>query len=303
MKEVLGELIEFVESFIDDITVHSKTFEEHIEHIKIVLDRLRKAKLKLNSEKCVWCARSVKILGHKVSENEIKMDLSKIEAIKNHLAPKNIKQLQSFLGLCNYYRRFAEKFSYIAQPLFIVLAKDAKYRWSEECEKAFNELKNALTSYPVLRIIDKKKPLKAYTDASGCILTQIDDDGKEYIVACYSRLLNNHEINFSTTEKECLSVIECRRKWRNYGDIELVVDHYALQWLSSIRSSRTACYRPGKNHLNADAISRPVINYIINNDRNDNECVSRDPYENNILYELITTGKERCDVSKSIAIS
>ncbi|CAF1094442.1 unnamed protein product, partial [Brachionus calyciflorus] len=161
MKEILGDLNHFVESFIDYITVHSKTFEEHVEHIKIVLNCLRKANLRLNPEKCVWFARSVKILGHIVSKNEIKMDPSKIEAIKKRLAPKTVKQLQSFIGLCNFYRRFVPKFSYIAQPLFNLLTKNNKFVWTEDCEKALIELKNALTSYPVLRIFDPNRPLKA----------------------------------------------------------------------------------------------------------------------------------------------
>ena len=249
------------------------------------------------------------------------MDPAKIEAIKNRLAPKNVKQLQSFLGLCNYYRRFVQQFSCIAQPLFVLLAKDVRYIWSEECEKAFRDLKNALTSYPVLKIIDPKKPLKAYTDASGLaiggILTQYDDDGKEYIVACYSRLLNKHEINYSTTEKECLSLIECKREWRNYGDIEFIVDHYALQWLNSIKNPEgrlgrwslelqdvdlKVTYRPGKQHINADALSRPVINFIVDLNDNQVDSTSRDPYKNSNLHDLITTKKLKCGISNKTAL-
>ncbi|CAF0805217.1 unnamed protein product [Brachionus calyciflorus] len=117
-----------------------------------------------------------------------------------------------------------------------------KFDWSEDCEKAFKQLKNALSNYPVLRIFDPKRPLKAYTDESdlaiGGVLTQKDDDGQEYIVACYSRLLNKHEKNYSTPEKECLSLIDCRREWRKYGDIEFVTDHPALQWIKNIKNPK-----------------------------------------------------------------
>ncbi|CAF1073837.1 unnamed protein product, partial [Brachionus calyciflorus] len=288
MKEILGDLIKFVESFIDNITVHSKTFEEHIEHIKIVLSCLSEAKLKLNPEKCVWFARSVNILGHIVSKNEIMMDPSKIDAIKNRLAPRTVKQLQSFIGLCNFYRRFVLMFSYIAQPIFTLLNKDNKFIWTAECKEIFIELKNALTSYPILRIVDPNRPLKAYTDASGLAIE----------------------------EKECLSVIECKREWRNYGDIEFVVDHYALQWLSSIKNLQgrlgrwslelqeidlKVTYRPGKLNGNADAISRPVINFIVDQVDIEKEPKSRDPYKNVLLKELIITKKVRSSISKKFA--
>ena len=110
MHQVLGNL-NFVEIYLDDITIHSKTFEEHMSHLKIVFDKLREAKLKVNHEKCTWCSRSLKLLGHIVSENTISMDGSKIEAIKERLPPKNVKQLQQFLGIYNYYRRFVKDYA------------------------------------------------------------------------------------------------------------------------------------------------------------------------------------------------
>ncbi|CAF1158453.1 unnamed protein product, partial [Brachionus calyciflorus] len=126
--------------------------------------------------------------------------------------------------------------------------------------------------------------------------------------ACYSRLLNKHEINCKTTEKECLAVIECRREWRNYGEIEFVVDYSALQWLNSIKNPQgrlgrwslelhdvdlKISYRPGKNHGNADAISRPVINFIINENEEDENFHSRDPYKNILLNEAIISKRLR----------
>ncbi|CAF0914320.1 unnamed protein product [Brachionus calyciflorus] len=145
-----------------------------------------------------------------------------------------------------------------------------------------------------------KDDITAYTGASGLanggILTQTDDDGKEYIVVCYSRLLNKHEINYSTTEKECLSLIECKREWRNYGDIEFIVDHYALQWLNSIKNPQV------KQHLNANALSRPVINFIVDLNDNQVDSTSRDPFENSNLHDLITTKKLRCGIPNKTAL-
>ncbi|CAF1027119.1 unnamed protein product, partial [Brachionus calyciflorus] len=155
-----------------------------------------------------------------------KQKLIKFESLdlSKELTLRQINGAYSISGGQRFLKRFVPMFSYIAQPLFTLLNKDNKFIWTAECEEAFIKLKNALTSYPILRIVDPNRPLKAYTDASGLaiggILTQVDDDGKEYIVACYSRILSKHEINYTTTEKECLSVIECKREWRNYGDIE-----------------------------------------------------------------------------------
>lgn len=115
MHMTLGNL-NFVEIYLDDITIHSKTFEDHVGHIRQVLDKIREAGLKINHEKCKWFAREVNILGHKIAQNEISMDEKKLSAIKERLPPKTIKQLQQFIGLCNYYRRFIRDFAKIAAP-------------------------------------------------------------------------------------------------------------------------------------------------------------------------------------------
>ena len=107
MHMTLGDL-DFVEIYLDDITIHSKSFEDHLNHISIVLDRLDEANLKINHDKCTWCATEVKILGHIVSYNTIKMDSKKILAIKEWKTPRSVKHVQQFLGLANYYRRFVK---------------------------------------------------------------------------------------------------------------------------------------------------------------------------------------------------
>ena len=175
---VLGNL-NFVEIYLDDITIHSKTLEEHVEHILEVLQRLKEANLRLNAEKCTWCAKEIKILGHIVKNNSVSMDPAKIESIKTWNNPKTVKQLQQFLGLCNYYKRFVENFSKIAAPLFKLLKKDNKFDWDDSCQSAFDELKRKLVSYPILRQPDWSKPFLLYTDASGyalgAILSQCDN--------------------------------------------------------------------------------------------------------------------------------
>ncbi|CAF1062680.1 unnamed protein product [Brachionus calyciflorus] len=114
-------------------------------------------------------------IGHTVTKDTVMMDSRKVEAIKKRQRPTNIKQLQSFLGLSNYYHRFIKNFSKIAQPMLALLGKKVKFIWSDECEQSFNMLKDALTSSPVLRLADVNRPFLLYTE--GAILAQVDDDG------------------------------------------------------------------------------------------------------------------------------
>ena len=308
MKIVLGDL-KFVECYIDDITIHSKTFEEHIEHILAVFERLREANLRINFSKCKWCAKEVKILGHIISENIVKMDPEKIEAIVKRKRPRKVKELQEFLGLPNFYRRFIKGYSQIAHPLFHLLAKDVKFDWSPECEEAFNGLKKALTSHPVLRIPDLNRPFKVYADASfnavAGLICQVDDNGDEYIVACYSRLLKKREQQFTITEKECLAGIEIIKKFHyllHGNQFDLIIDHSALKWLKSIKNPTgrltrwsiflqeydfNIIHKPGKTHTNADALSRPVIDFIIDVSAIDLVKNSNDPWEDEVLLHFI----------------
>lgn len=133
MQMILGDL-PFVEVYMDDITIHSKSFHEHISHIRQVFKRLREANLRINPSKCTWFANEIKVLGHIVSHNEVKMDPAKISAIIDRARPTNLKELQSFLGLPNFYRRFIQDYSKIAYPLFGLCAKDNKFEWSSECK-------------------------------------------------------------------------------------------------------------------------------------------------------------------------
>ncbi len=137
------------------------------------------------------------------------MDPKKVEAIKNRIFPKNVKQLQQFLGLANYYRRFINNFSKTAKPLFTLLKKDVPFSWTIECEKAFIQLKKALIDYPVLRPADLNRPFILYTDCSGycagVILSQRDDDGNEYVVSYASKMLSNRNSKEKSRARKILS--------------------------------------------------------------------------------------------------
>ena len=285
MHIILGEL-SFVDIYLDDITIHSSTFSEHLKHIELVMKKLNEVNLKINLEKCTWCTSEVKILGHLVSHNQFKMDPKKINAISEWNAPKNVKQTQQFLGLANYYRRFVKDFSKIAAPMFNLLKKDTPFVFNKECEEAFEKLKLALTSSPILRPPDFNREFFLYTDASGyalgAVLGQKDDDGNEYVVAYASRMMKGAEVHYGITEKECLGVIFAVKNFRVYlygKKFTIVTDHSALAWLMKIndpsgRLARWSIYlqayefeivhRAGKIHSNVDVLSRPVlINNIV----------------------------------------
>lgn len=321
MYQVLGGL-PFVEIYLDDITIHSKTFEEHMSHIKIVIERLRKAGLKVNAEKCTWCAKEIKLLGHVVAENSVKMDETKIQAIRDRLAPKTVKQLQQFLGLANYYRRFIKNFAEIAAPLVNLLKKDTKWEWTSDCQVAFDTLKNCLTASPILRQPDFDREFILYTDASGyalgAILAQRVSDGTEYVCAYASRAIRKSEINYGISEKECLAVVWAIKHFRIYlygTNFKVITDHSALTWLMKItdptaRLARWAIYlqaymfeiihRKGNVHENVDALSRPVLlsSIMRNEDEDDEKTKILDPWDDDLLMHFLKYRKFISGISK-----
>jgi hypothetical protein len=280
MRQALGDL-PYVEIYLDDVTVHSKGYKEHIQHLEIVLERFRQVGLKLNPKKCVFLARSVHLLGHVISADGVAMDPAKIETIKNMKYCKNVKHVQQFLGLCGYYRRFVKDFAKIAYPLNHLIKKDTVWKFDDECIKAFETLRAALMEQPILRQADFSKSFTLYTDTSGfcigAILSQVDDKGAEYVCEYASRLLKAPEVNYTVSEKECLGVLWGCQHFRVYlhgTRFRIVSDHKALNWLMSItdhtgRLARWSLYltpydfeivhRKGTAHQNVDTLSRPVM--------------------------------------------
>ena len=305
----------FVAPYLDDIIIFSEDFDQHVNDVKTVIDILAKAKLKLNHEKSIWFAKQIELLGHFITNNSISMDPEKVRAINDRVPPKNVKQLQQFLGLCNYYRRFVRDFARIAAPLFRLLCKDVKFEWTLECQLSFEQLKSCLMSYPVLRPPDFNRQFLLYSDASGfalgCILAQIDDDGNEYIVSYKSRLLKGAEVNYSISEKECLGIIWGLKGFRIYlhgQPFKIITDHSALTWLKNIadpvgRLARWAVYlqsfeyeiihRKGKLHANVDALSRPVlvIDEIPAEEITEPQFKNLDPWEDEALLHYLKFGR------------
>ncbi|GJR20873.1 putative nucleotidyltransferase, ribonuclease H [Tanacetum coccineum] len=241
-------LDKFMIVFIDDILIYSKTQEEHVEHLRLVLELLKKEKLYAKFSKCEFWLREVQFLGHVINGNEIHVDPSKIEAVKNWKAPKTLTEVCSFLGLAGYYRRFIENFSKIAKSLTILTQKCKTFDWGEEQELAFQTLKDKLCNAPVLALPDGPEDFVVYCDASGiglgCVLMQ---RGK--VIAYASRQLKIHEKNYTTHDLELGAVVFALKIWRHYlygtKSIELFSDYNC-----EIR------YHPGKANVVADALSR-----------------------------------------------
>jgi len=205
----------FVVVFIDDILIYSKDATEHKEHLSKVLQILKGKQLYAKLSKCDFWMEKVNFLGHVISKEGVAVDPAKVQAVLEWEQPKTITEVRSFLGLAGYYRRFIEGFSKLALPLTKLTRKEVPFVWSPQCEKSFKELKERLTTSPVLILPDPTKPYVVYCDASrqglGCVLMQ---DRK--VVAYASRQLRKHEENYPTDDLELAAIVFALKIWRHY---------------------------------------------------------------------------------------
>ncbi|GJW05024.1 reverse transcriptase domain-containing protein [Tanacetum coccineum] len=266
-------LDKFVIVFIDDILIYSKTKEDHENHLRLMLDLLRKEKLYAKFSKCEFWLQEVHFLGHVVNHDGIHVDPSKIEAVKSWKAPTTPSEVRSFLGLAGYYRRFIENFSKIAKPLTSLTQKNQKYEWGEKQEESFRTLKDNLCNAPILSLPNRVEDFMVYCDASnqglGCVLMQRDK-----VIAYASRQLKSHEKNYTTHDLELGAVVFALKIWRHYlyGTKSVIyTDHKSLQhifdqkelnmrqrrWLELFSDYECEIkYHPGKANVVADALSR-----------------------------------------------
>ena len=215
--------------------------------------------------KCEFWIDQVIFLGHIVSKEGILADPAKILAIKEWVAPTSVTEVRSFLGLAGYYRSFVKDFSRITKPMMSLLKKDQRFQWTEECEKAFQTLKERLTSALVLTLPDGNENLEVYSDASkqglGCVLMQ-----NRKVIAYASRQLKPHEINYPTHDLELAAIVFALKIWRHYlygATCKIFTDHKSLKYLftqkeRNMRQRRwlEIQYHEGKANVVADALSR-----------------------------------------------
>ncbi|KAJ3464714.1 hypothetical protein MRS44_009500 [Fusarium solani] len=281
INHVLREhLDDFVVCYLDDILIFSETEEEHTEHVHKVLKALQDANLLVEPEKSTFHTHEVEFLGHIISPNEIRMDPKKIAAVRDWPRPKNLKEVQSFIGFANYYRRFIRNFGKIAIPLTELTKKETRFIWTPKAEEAFQALKDAILKEPVLATFDPTKEVELETDASdyalGAQVGQRDENGKLHPIAFYSRKLHGAELNYPIYDKEFLAIVNAFKEFRHYllgsqYKVKVYTDHknishFATTQKLSGRQLRYAEYlsefdyviihRKGSENGRADAISR-----------------------------------------------
>ena len=220
MNEIFKDLIDvFVIIYLDDILIFSDNKEDHVKHVQEVLKRLREHDLFCKPEKCEFFRKLVEYLGLIISKGRIAMDEGKVKAILEWPVPKNVKDIQAFLGFANFYRRFIEDFSGIVKPMTSLLRKDAPWKWTQAEEESFKTLKDRFTNAPVLVMPDMNKQFIVEADASdfatGAVLSQKQDDGKIHPIAFMSKSLNDAERNYEIYDKELLAVIRALEEWRH----------------------------------------------------------------------------------------
>ena len=194
---------------IDDILVTGETDEEHLENLSMVLNVLKEMGVTVN-DKCSFFVDEVEYMGHIISKNGIRTNDKKVADILQIPAPKNVKDIESFIGGINYYSKYIPDMATIANPLYRLLTKDQQWEWTDLHNQAFNSLKMKLTTAPVLINYNPKLPLKLPCDASGfglgAVLSHVLPDNSERPIAYASRTLNEHEKNYSQLDKDPLSL-------------------------------------------------------------------------------------------------
>ena len=277
MQQVLGEAQgKYCQCYIDDVVIYSATFEDHLKHLEDVLGRIRQAGLKLKRSKCEFIVHRLNFLGHVVTTEGITPQQEKTKVIDNLEPPKTVKGVREFLGMASFYRRFVKDFSRVAKPLTNLTRKDVVFTWTPNCQEAFQALKAALVSPPILAYPDMTKSFRLFTDASatavGALLTQ-EQNGEERAIQYLSHQLNPAQQRYAAIEREAYAIVWALAKLRHLllgAKFVILCDHQPLKSLltGSMRNARLQRwaiaiaeygapieYRPGHSQK-ADFVSR-----------------------------------------------
>jgi hypothetical protein len=273
-------LLGWLKKYMDDILIAAKTKEELRERTLIVLKKLKENDLFLKPEKCEFEQTKVEYLGFIISEGKVQMDPKKVAGIADWPVPTTLRQLRSFLGFGNYYRRFIRHYSNVTKPLNELLRKDTNFEWTEERDKVFNDLKKRFISQPILIIPDQTKPFFVESDASkyatGAVLMQKDSNGDLHPCSFISQTFSPAERNYQIYDRELLGIIRAIQEWRHYllgstHQTTVFTDHQNLQYYRSAqklnrRQARWSLilseydikliHQPGTKMIQSDALSR-----------------------------------------------
>lgn len=284
------KLTDFASNYLDDIIIFSQSFEEHVTHIDQVLSALEKENVKLKPTKCAFGLSEIEYLGHILAHNVVKPLLSNADAIAQLPRPTNVKQIRQFCGKVNYYRKFIPNVSQILNPLNQLTCKNKAFVWDENCQKAFDTIKKAMSASPVLQLYDPTKTCYLYVDACkygvGAVLKQQSDtDGTLLPIGYYSASLTKYQQNYATTELECLALVKALHHWRHFlsgKTVEVFTDHESLKEIDRNKDSNSRLFRwslelsqftlnihhiPGETNTEADELSRnPIRTNLLNID-------------------------------------
>jgi transposase InsO family protein len=302
MNDVLFDYLDdFCTAYLDDILIYSDNELEHEHHVKKVLERLRDAGLQIDLKKCEFHVTRTKYLGFIISTDGIEVDQDKISVVKNWTPPSTVKGIQSFLGFCNFYRRFIRDYGIIAKPLVNLTRTGIKYVWTQACQDAFQKLKSMLTSAPILQHYSDELETRIETDASDGVVAGVlsQKHGDQWLpVAFFSKTMNPAECNYQIHDKEMLAIVRSLEEWRpelqrKQDRFQIYTDHKSLEYFMSTkqltaRQARWAealseyyfiiTYRPGKDNVQADALTR----------RND-EVASQDQLKKEARQQILLT--------------
>ena len=264
--------------YLDDLLIFGRNHDEHYSNLREVLTRLRGANLKLSPKKCHILKSKVTYLGHVIQNGEVMPDPEKTRLIETFPVPVNIKQVRSFTSLASYYRKFVKNFAVIVKPLLSMLEKGKDFVWTQECQEAFETLKQRLVNETKLTLPDFTKNFRLACDASGialgAVLSQVDCNNIERPIAFASRVLSKAERKWSVTEREAFAIVWAVNYFRQYllgQPFELISDHKPLLWLRDIRNPTpkiarwllqleeynfTIVYKEGSKNSNADVMTR-----------------------------------------------
>uniref|UniRef100_A0A2N9G5R0 RNA-directed DNA polymerase n=1 Tax=Fagus sylvatica TaxID=28930 RepID=A0A2N9G5R0_FAGSY len=274
MNHVLRTFIgRFVVVYFDDILIYSKNLDDHVVHVKSVLDVLRKERLFANLKKCTFYTDKLVFLGFVVSAQGIQVDEEKVRAIQDWPSPTSVGNVRSFHGLASFYRRFVKDFSSLAAPLTEVIKKNVGFRWGEEQEKAFQLIKEKLTNAPLLSLPNFSKTFEIECDASGVgIGAVLMQEGRP--IAYFSEKLSGAALNYPTYDKELYALVRALETWQHYlwpKEFVIHTDHESLKhlkgqhklnkrharWVEFIETFPYVIqYKQGKENVVADALSR-----------------------------------------------
>lgn len=279
LDQVLGpEILQFAAIYVDDIHITSKSFNEHMQHLERIFQKLSQHHITINRKKSQFLKSQIVFLGHIISEKGISMDPDKIQVIKNFQPPKTKKQIQSFLGFINFYRKFIRDLSQDTEQLSALVKKDTKWIWGTAQQQAFENIKEKFLEDIIIQFPDFTREFYINTDAStthvGAELYQIKEDGRHQSLGFASRTLNSAERNYNTTELELLAIVFACKKFRHYllgHQVKVLTDHHALTFLNTCQLLNSRLVRwstflqeyqleiihiPGRENIGADMLTR-----------------------------------------------